>query len=125
MAHLGTASTVLLEHPDRHREPVPRFQTPSISNQQFPIKRKRKLGSPLDTFHSSSFLHSLSFKDTLLLILVPSAADLLFGDDAYLNPSAPKPLIKFDLYDFILALLPIVWHQAKQDATTDSTDVLN
>lgn len=122
MAHLDTASTVLMEHPDRHRGPVPPFRSPSISNQQSPIKYT--LGPPPKSFHSSNFLRSPSFKDTFLLILAPSVADLLFGNDAYLNPSASKPFVKFHLYDFVLALLPVVW-LAAEHGTTDCTDVLN
>ena len=45
--------------------------------------------------------------------MVPFVAELLFGDDAYVIPTDPHPMIKPELNQFILALLPIVvWDSA-------------
>jgi hypothetical protein len=57
----------------------------------------------------SDLPRSSSFKDACLHTLVPFVADLLFGEDAYLDPLGPNSLIKFELYHFVSALLPVTW----------------
>ncbi len=46
------------------------------------------------------------------MALAPFVAEQLFGEDGYINPMVPHPFIKFDLYDFIMALLPVIRNSA-------------